>query len=415
MRAAIAIFASSLLFIGTTNAQTLVQATRLLSVGDPLENSTVAALSPVFTNGEGQPGSIVVLTSGARVVWSNGVLFNSASVVSPVLTGGEEALGFGNGGRFAYSPSVDGNDAIYTHTGVLLSEPQPIPGQTTFSSFNSRPNMLPDGRAFWVGGFTQNQGGATQGRILLRATTGASPVFETLLKSGDLVDGVAVGTTGISFGVAMSDDGNQLANVLLLDTGNTATDGAVRINSTVVAREGDAIGAQAPGENWQGLSLVSINNAGRWLLAGDTSGATATDAFLASNGVIQVREGSTLDGETLDTVAAVRAASINNRNQAIHIWNTNNNVRKAFFAADASRLDQSKLLLRTGSPLDFNSDGVADGTLIDIFGTTAGAAGVSLAEDSFVYFHISYSEGMTTRQSLVRIALDRVFGDGFES
>ncbi len=397
-------------------AQAVVRATPLLSVGDALAGSTVSALNPVFTDGIGTPGALVSLASGARVVWSNGnVLFNSSTVASPVLVGGEAAMGFGNGGRFAYSPAADGNDSIYTQNGVLLAETQPIPGIVgLFSSFNSRPNMLPDGRAFWVGGFTATAGGATQGRILLRASTVGPSVFESLLRSGDLVNGFAVNTVGIGFGVAMSDDGNQLGTLLILDTGSTLNDSVVRINTDVVAREGDPVGVSAPGENWQAFAGLSINNAGRWLLAGDTDVATAADAFLASNGVLQVREGGVIDGETLDTPAAVRAASVNNRGEAVHVWNANN-IRKAFYAPDAAQLGQSRLIARTGSLLDLNADGISDATLVDILGTFTSVSAVNLAEDGFVYLHASYTEGANTRESLLRIGLDAVFANGFEA
>lgn len=400
---------------GAANAQTVVPATRLLSVGDSLAGSTVSTLNPVFTDGNGQPGTLVVLANNARLIWSNGaVLFNSSSVISPVLAGGEASIGFGNAGRFAYSPSADGNDAIYSQNGVLLAERQTIPNTSgLFSSFNSRPNMLPDGRAFWVGGYTSTLGGATEGRILLRASTDGAAVFETLLKSGDLVGTQAINTVGIGFGVAMSDDGNQLANLLILDTGSTANDSVVRINSGVVAREGDPVGASAPGENWQAFAGVAINNAGQYVLAGDTSGATATDAFLAFGNSLQVREGGTYDGETLDTPGAVRAASINNRGEVVHVWNANG-IRKAFYAPDASRLDLSRLIVRTGSTLDFNADGIADATLVDILGTFTTGAGVSLAEDGSLYLQATYTEGANTRESLLRFELGSLFADGFE-
>jgi hypothetical protein len=415
-KAALAAAALSL-FAAPTVAQNIVSATPLITVGDSLNGFFVEALNPVFTNSSGQPAALVVLSNGARLIWSNGaVLFDSSTVSNPPLTGGEPSIGFGDQNRFAYSPSLNGLDALYTQNGLLLFETQPIPGAIgLFSTFNSRPGMLPDGRAFWVGGYTTTEGGATEGRILLRAGTAGPSVFETLLRTGDLVDGIPVGTTGIGFGVAMSDDGTQLGNILLLNTGSTTDDGAVRVNNVVVAREGSLIGASAPGEAWQNFSGITINNAGTWLLAGDTSGATATDAFLLSNGLFQVREGSVLDGEALTTPAAIRAVSINNRNEAVHIWNANN-VRKMYYASDASRLDLSRFIMRTGSPLDLNGDGLAEATLVDILGTFTSVSAVNLAEDGNVYVHASYTVAGATRESLLRIALvtDAIFANGFE-
>lgn len=126
-----------------------------------------------------------------------------------------------------------------------------------------------------------------------------------------------------------------------------------------------------------------------------------------------MREGGTYDGETLDTPGAVRAASINNRGEVVHVWNANG-IRKAFYAPDASRLDLSRLIVRTGSTLDFNADGIADATLVDILGTFTTGAGVSLAEDGSLYLQATYTEGANTRESLLRFELGSLFADGFE-
>jgi hypothetical protein len=241
-------------------------------------------------------------------------------------------------------------------------------------------------------------------------------VFQSLLRTGDVVGGFPVGTTGIGFNFSISDSGGHLALILLRDTGSTATDGAVRIDTAVLAQEGSPVGASAPGENWQGFAGVAINDAGDWLLAGDTSGPTATDAFLAYNGTLQVREGGTLDGELLESPAALRTISINNQGAAVHVWNTGATVRKAFYAADAANLAASRLLVRTGSALDFNADGTADATLVDVLGTFATTTGVNLAEDGSVYLHASYTVGAETRESLLRfqVTSDPLFADGFE-
>ncbi|HRQ65830.1 MAG TPA: hypothetical protein PKZ76_13375 [Xanthomonadaceae bacterium] len=395
-----------------------VRAERLLSVGDALSGSTVQSLNVVYTNGEGRPGSIVALADGNRVIWyDGGAIFNSGDVASSTLTGGEATIGIGDQGRFIYSPNTDGQDSVWTHNGLLMRGTDPAPGFVdTFTTFHSRPSMLPDGTAVWVAGITDTKGGATQGRVLYASSTDGTPAPQRLLASGDMVGGFAITSTGIGFQYKASDNGQFVVGVLILDTGSTANNDAVHINGALVARESFPIGASAPGENWQGFAGVSINNAGHWILAGDTDGDTATDAFVAYNGEIGMREGGTYDGELLGAGSAVRALSINNLDQAVISWNTPGNVRKLFFADQAADLASARLLLKTGSTIDFNGDGAADATLIDILGTFTTTNALQFAENGELYLNVSYDEGGQTRTSLIRIAASaRIFADGFEA
>jgi hypothetical protein len=394
-----------------------VAADVLLTEGDALAGSVVSGLNPVFTDGDGRPGSIVALADGRRLIWyDGGVVFDSGTVVSPVLTGGESTIGIGNGGAFIYSPSAGGDDAVWTQSGLLLLDGQPdpvAPGQ--FNAFNSRPSMLPDGRAVWVAGYSATAGGATLGRAMFRATTGATPVFESLLRTGDLIGGVPIGTTGITFNFQMSDSGEHLAVILLRDTGSTLTDSTVLVDGVIRAEEGAPVVPAAPGENWQAFAGVAINDAGDWLLAGDTSGVAATDNFLAYNGSIQVREGDSLGGEALAAGSALRAISINNLGQAVHAWNTPGDVRKLFFASDAGNLADSVLLLKTGTPLDLDGNGSGEAVLVDVLGTFTTTTGLSLAEDGAVYIQASYTIGGTAFESLLRLdGADVIFANGFD-
>ena len=397
---------------------TPVAAERLLTVGDALAGSTVQNLNVVFTNGQGQPGSIVVLADGGRAIWYDGaVVFNSNDVVGHTLTGGEATIGIGDDGRFHYSPNTDGSDSVWTHNGLLIRGTDPAPGIAgQFTTFHSRPSMLPDGTAVWVAGITPTQGGSSQGRVLYWSNSDGMPDPEPILKTGDLVGGFAVGTTGIGFQYKMSDNGKHVVGALILDTGSTANNDVIHINGKIVAREGDPVGDSAPGENWQNFAGVSINDHGDWLLAGDTDGPTASDAFVAYNGEIQMREGSSYGGETLPAGSALRAVSINNAGQAAMTWNTPGNVRKLFFANEASRLHNAIPVLVTGDGLDFDGDGTADATLIDILGTFTTTNALQLAESGDIYLNVSYDEGGNTRQSLIRIDYpDHLFAHDFEA
>jgi hypothetical protein len=396
-------------------AQT-VSAQLLLELGAPAGSSTVAAFNPVFTDGQGRPGALLELASGARAIWYDGaVVFDSSTVITPVLSGSESTIGIGNGGAFVYSPNADGEDSLWTHRGLLLRRDDPAPGLPgQFMTFSSRPTMLPDGSVIAVSGFAAAAGGTTLGRVMYRSAPDAGLPIQPLLKTGDLVEGVAIGTLGVGFNYQMSDNGQHLIVPLLLDTGSTANDGALWVNGQVVAREGSPVGVSMPGENWEAFAGVAINNAGNWLLAGDSNGATSRDAFLAYRGSVQVREGDVVDGEALTAPAAMRAASIDNRGRAVYIWNTSPNVRKAFYAEDARNLAAARLLLKTGNTLDFNGDGQPEGTVVDIFHSYVATFGVNAAEDGAIYLHVSYDNAGNVRQGLIRLTVDPAFGDGFE-
>lgn len=405
------------LFAGTAAGQP-VPATRLASTTDAAAGSTIVEFGPVFVDGAGRPGALLTLADAQRAIWYDGsVIFASGSVVSPVLSGAEPTIGIGNGGRFVYSPNAGGEDSLWTDQGLLIRASEPAPGLPgLFVAFASRPSMLPDGRTLTVAGWRETPTGPTIGRILYRHTPGAPTPWEVVLRSaGDPVGGIApIGTTGVGFQYDSSDDGSDLVILLLLDTGSTADDAVVWRNGVVMAREGQPVPGGVGGENWQNFSGVAINDGGDWLLAGDTSGPTATDAFIAWNGQILVREGSTYGGVTIPAGSAARAMSLNNRGQAVFSWNLAGGGQALFFAPDASRLGDARLLLRTGSTLDFDADGNPDGTVVEIFHSFTSTVGLSLADDGMVHVDVSYTDGAVTRRSLVRLSLNAEFSDGFE-
>jgi hypothetical protein len=397
-----------------------VPAVRLVSTTEAAAGSTITEFSPVFVDADGRPAALLTLADGQRAIWYDGsVIFASGSIAAPVLTGGEATIGIGDGGRFVYSPSADGQDSLWTDQGLLLraSDPAPaLPG--LFVAFASRPSMLPDGRTLTVSGWRETSAGPTIGRILYRHTPGAVTPWQVVLRSaGDVIGGIApISSVGVGFQYDSSDDGSQLISLLLLETGSTANDSVVWRNGAVMARESLPVPGGIGGENWQSFAGVAINNSGDWLLAGNTTGPTASDAFIAWNGQIQVREGGTYGGLVIPSGSAARAMSINNLNQAVHTWNLAGGAGQALFVApDASRLDVARLLLRTGSQLDFNGDGLSDGTVVEIFHSFTSTVGLSLGNNDAVHVDVSYSDGVVTRRSLVRLGLNSLFADGFES
>jgi hypothetical protein len=377
--------------------------------GGTLGGLTITNLNAPNTNGLGGVGFTFAVDNGAGGT-TNGfasftaallqdILFFNTDVTSNVLTGAETTSAFGNNGEFIFSPSVDGEDSVWGQNGLILRADDAVPGNPgVFSSFNSRPsNMQPDGTAYWVGGVTNSAGGATQGRALWRYD-GAT--YTSILQTGDVIEGQTIGTTGVGFSYDLSDDGANHIHVLLLDTGSTADDAALYVNGAIVAREQQSIGS----ENWDNFDAVSINTSGNYIFSGDTDGATATDEFLAYNGAISIREGDSVGGVILGS--SVNAASINNLNQAAFIWNLDGTGEGLFFAADASDLGSSALLLQVGDSVDLNNDGVADATLTNFTASNIIGPGLQFSDNPFVYVEVDLTDLSGAEfEAIIRVAV----------
>jgi hypothetical protein len=363
----------------------------------PGETDPIATLNSPFTDGLGRvgfTGSVTPAAGGSgNFVWHDAgvVWFNADALPGNVLTGAEGTMGTGDAGQFIYSPAVDGDDAVWTHNGVLLVDGTQAPGfpPGTNNTFNSRPQMRPGGQAYWVSGFNETGGTATQGRMLYTSPDAMPGTITVVLRSDDLVGGFPIDRpSGIGFDYQFSDDGAHHIQDLILDTGSTANDSVIYVDGAVVAQEGSPAGGGLPGENWSSFDVVSINDAGDHIVSGDTSGPTATDEFIAFNAVIALREGGTVGGVTLTSTAAVQAAAINDLSQAVHLWSVSGGVEHLFFAPDAADLATGVRLLSTGDQVDVDGDMVADFTVDDFNASTAIGPGLDLAEDGFVYVEV---------------------------
>ena len=395
-----------------------VAATIVVKEGDMVDGAPVSSLNGPFTNGLGEVGFTGAVDRGTtdNFVWSGGgpIWFGSNAAG---LSGAEASMGIGNSGEFIYSPSVNGDDAVWTQDGELLVDGDPAPGfPGLFNSFNSRPSMIPDGTAYWVAGTSTTSGGTTTGRVLYRSADTATPTIIRVLASGDLVGGVPIDfPSGVGFDYQISDDGSHHIHDLLLDTGSTTNDGAIYVDGAIIAREASATG---DGNVWDNFDVVAINNSGDYLFSGDLDGATTTDEFLAYNGTIVIREGDTVDGVILASSASVRAASLNNLGQAIHAWAFGGTTDEVlFFAEDASDLASSVEVLRTGDMIDVDDDGLGDFTVTDFNASNIIAPGLWLAENATVYIEIEIDDGTGAVDAIVCIRLPTplIFFDGFES
>jgi hypothetical protein len=356
----------------------------ILKVGDVTPAGSVVALGDPYNNGAGQPGFVYNLAGSVRGIWiGTGSVFDTAAL--PTVTGAESTMGISDGGNWIYSPSVNGNDAVYTNFGPLLVSGDPAPGfPGQFASFASRPRMVRDGTAAWIGGASLTAGGSTATRVFYR-NPNPSSVSNTIrtLAGGDVVQGVAIAPTGIGFAYDISDNGTQFINQVTF-TGPTATDAGVILNgTTIVMREGSP--SNSTGENWQGIAHVSIDNAGNYLIIGDTDGPAASDGFVSLNGQMIVREGQIFDGLALGGTYSA-ATTLNGSVTAI---GTLGGVESLLFINTTSPFVSVRA--KVGDQLDFNNDGIADATLNDFnaSGTVGPGLDASAAGTIFVNVDIT--------------------------
>lgn len=380
-------------------------------VGQPLPGSgglNVTGLNTAYVAGNGKVGFVGTLSDTARFVYfENQIIFRSTDVVGISLTGAEGTMGVGNLGEFAYSPSIDGADGIWTQVGKLARGTDPAPDMPgMFHTFGSRPRMTADGTAYWVGGITNVPGSSTtQQRVFWKGTTtGGPPALGAILVGGQAIAGETLTNTGIEFPYSVSDNNQHLINRVTF-SGSTATDAAVVLNGTsVVAREGFPT---HPGAsfNWQGFRFVGVNNSGNWIVYGDDNGPTTSDDILVYNGDVVARQGNSLAGVTLGTT--IDAAAINNLNQIIQIWDLTSGTDEGLFFGNANDVGSSILLLRTGDELDVTGNGVADYVLTDFNASATITDPLAFGDDGLVYLDVDLAPigGGTAERAIISVVV----------
>lgn len=370
---------------------------------------TVTDLNPAFVAEDGSVGFVGTLSGSttARFIYlGNSILFNSSSVTSPVLSGGEGTMGVSAAGGFAYSPSIDGGDGVYSHVGTLSRDGDPAPNTGgLFHVFGSRPRMAADGTAWWVGGTaTTNTGTNTMDVLWSATTTGGTPAYTLRLKGGDTVSGVAIENTGLGFDYDISGNSSHYLMEVDLASGSTTNDAAIVMNGSIIAREGNAIG-DGSGNNWQAFRTVSVNNDGDWLIYGDDNGTT-NDDLLMFNGAVVARQGQTLDGITLGTT--IDAAAINNLGQILQLWDLSSATDEGLFLGNSDNVSLSTLLLRVGDELDTDGDGDADYILSDFNASSTITHPLVLGDDGWVYLDVDLTTIGTTTVNQAIIGINTI-------
>jgi hypothetical protein len=292
----------------------------------------------------------------------------------------ESFFGIDDAGRAAYSPMCNDTgsggtslDSVWLGDMPIAMEEVPYPHEPGYWwSFASRPGVTADGTPYFVGGITDTQGGSTDIRGFFYGNT-TTP----LVLGGDVIPwpNLPVTAAGIDFDARVSALGTHWICPVNLDTGSTTNDGYILIDGAVATAGGSAVREDGPvpaaagglpGELWDNFDFCGINEAGDWLLTGDTNAAVGQDEFVMLNGAIVLREGTLLDGNPIN--GSIEGAYLNEDGDWAVIWDMD------YGPANLEVLIQNgRVLLREGSAVDFDGDGVVEPTslLADFTGISA--------------------------------------------
>ncbi|MFH1844785.1 MAG: hypothetical protein ABIF77_16465, partial [bacterium] len=350
----------------------------------------VSAINNSAVNHAGGYAFTVNTDDGLSYVWGNanggaGTLIRTEGTFGPYTqTSYESFFGFSDDGYVSYSPmsnsaAVTGLDGVWLDDVVIAIEEDPYPHQAGFWwSFGSRPGVTADGNPYWVGGITGTQGGSTAGRGLFYGAA-ATP----LLLYGNYVTGLPDpldDASTVSFDYRLSAYGTHYIAEVQTETGSSTNDNHLVMDGAVLLAAGSPIselGVIPPaaggfaGETWDNFDFLSVNEDGHYMFTGDTGGDIATDEFIGFDGMITLREGFFLDGQTLS--GSIEGAFMNEQGDYAFIWDILDNTAEAMYFRD-------QLLVKEGDMVDIDGDLIPDpGTAVTNF---TGISALTLSDQS---------------------------------
>jgi hypothetical protein len=406
----------------TANAQSIIRAEKILAVGDMPSwagGGSVTEISTPFVGSDGSVGFAGTINpdglSQAFVFNESGTPFIDATVSAYTLTGHETTMGLASGGRFIYSPSINGNDGIWTSDGYLIADRDVAPGVSgKFIKFASGPRMYGDGNFSFMAGYANVPGGTTTDRALYRGKLGV-PGLTLVYKTGDVVAGETLrfATPNLSFRYDSSDNALHTIHIAGVGTGSSGLAYVLK-DLEWIARPGEAfIGTPYENEAWNTFSSVGVNNSGEWIITGESSNfdSPSSNGFVAFNGISSAHENDTLDGVTLTTPAAVRVASVNNLGQVAHLWSVGSGspTPKVLFVGPGSSLTDSRRIVGSGDVLDFDGDGLGDFRVYDLPESVIAGPGIDLGDDGRVVTRVQLENaagGGTRFDAIVRFCYE---------
>ncbi len=366
-------------------------ASALLTEGGAIPGAggaTASSLNNTAVNHAGGYACSTTSSDGLTRVWGSadggagGVLRVESTIGDLEQTSFESFYGIGNGGEVSYGATCNNTSTLATGLDTVWLDDMPVaveedpvtslPGQ--FWTFASRPGVTGDGVPYWVGGISDTSGGGTQLRGLFKGTD-ATVVY----LAGDSVPEVPfdLSTTGstIDFDYRFSELGNRHIVPALIDSGSSLNDavllkdGEGLVLGGALVREGSAVPASIgglPGEAWSVFDYVGVTEDDEWFFTADTNAATSSDEVIVVNGLIQHREGDTLDGFVLS--GAMEGAYMNADGDLAFVWDVDDPMLGNVEALYAG----GRLILKEGDEVDLDGDGFVDAGAV-----VAGFTGIS--------------------------------------
>ncbi len=374
----IGMFLSMLLFVeGLASAQI---SSALLREGDALPGdllgTSISGIGNSAQNGVGGYSFTVTTDGSFSHVWGNAtggsgtVLLSEATYGNYEQTSFESFFGMSDAGAVFYSAISDhtsgdptGLDGVWLDDFLLLNENEPINELISqWSTFNSRPGMTTNGIPYWVGGYADNPGDPTENRALFR-TTGSN----VILKGGDFIAGVnltMIVGDAIDFDVRYSGLGTNYILPAPCETGSTVDDVVMVSNAVAMSaggsfiREDTIIPASVggnPGEKYDNFDFLGITETGSYMITGDTTEVAIADEIVMVDGMIVLREGDTIDGMTLN--GSIEGGFFNEDGDWAVIWDVDTSSGNV-----EALILNGEIVLLEGETVDWNNDGVIDGS-----------------------------------------------------
>ncbi len=364
---------------GSARGQT---ASALFREGQPLpgapDGHLVNSINNPATNHAGGYGALVNTSDGVITLshaWGN----STGGVGTVIRTEGtfgiytqssyESFWGLGDDGEVAYSPTVSGGvvgsaDSVWLDDVPVAVEGEAHPALAgQFWVFGSRPGVTADGIPYFVGGISDTSGGSSQNRGLFFGVDGGTVLLLGGQSLPNLPLALTMTTTNPGFSYRLSALGTHyIAPVQMVPP--TATDSVMVIDGSGLLLDGSlvqegmpipaAVGGM-PGENWANFDFMGIAESGDYFFSGDSSAATTADEFILKNGVMLYRDGTVLDGETLQ--GDMEAAYMNDDGDIAFIWDVQANTVEALYLND-------DLLVKEGDLVDLDGDGTVEANSI---------------------------------------------------
>ncbi|MEM7453094.1 MAG: hypothetical protein AAF456_01950 [Planctomycetota bacterium] len=368
-------FCTVAVFATTVQAQV---ASALIRENEELPGAPGSSISGINNSAVNDNGgySFTVTTDGSvSHVWGStagapgSVILTETTYGDLIQTSFESFFGMSDSGSISYSASTNhisgtpsGLDGAWRDTAAVLNEEDAItelPGQ--FSTFNSRPGITADNKPYWVGGYSDTQGGSTQNRALFIGTEAS-----VVLKSGDNISGVVEplsAGSAIDFDFRFSALGTNYISPVDVDSGSAINDFVMASNGAAMMAGGSIIREASPipasigglaGENYDNFDFFGITETGSYLITGDSDAGTTQDEFVMVDGQIILREGDMVDGFVLN--GTIEGAFLNEDGDWAAIWDVDTlsgNVEVLII--------NGTIVLMEGDLVDWNNDGVIDG------------------------------------------------------